>query len=82
VYNTDFLPLLEESRRALFGSMPSSPVLPCEDVRSLAHAPARGQGLDDTSRYMPPREMKMLQCHENRNGELVPIVDKEARSHA
>lgn len=76
VYNMLFLSHLEESRRALFGSMPSSPVLPYEDVHSLAHAPTRGHGVSDTPCYVPPPGLLILDCYEYGNGEWVPRTRK------
>jgi hypothetical protein len=72
MYNTDFLAQMDEFRRYLFGNVPTSPVLPFEDVHPLAQVRLRGHGQDDMCRYMPPREIKMLPCHEDANGEWVP----------
>ena len=72
MYNIDFLPQLERFRRDLFGDMPRSPSLPYEGVRGLAHAPGRGHGHVDSLRYVPPPSVKMIECHEDMNGEWVP----------
>ena len=72
MYNIDFLRQLEKFRRHLFGNMPASPVLPYEDVRPLADVLLRGHGPDYTSRYVPPPEIKMIECREDINGEWVP----------
>ncbi len=79
MYNTDFLPQLEEFRRRLFGSVPSSPTLPYEDINSLAHFRPRGHGSDDACRYMPPPEMIVVPCHEDTNGEWIadPVEDTD-----
>lgn len=54
MYNTDFLPQLEESRRHLFGNTGCPP-----DEATRA-------------RYMPPRSIKTIPCHEDSNSEWVP----------
>ena len=79
MYNIDFLPQLERFSRRLFGSMPSSPALPYEDVSLLAHLRRRGHGPDDTSRYAPPPGVDIVPCHEDINGEWVPnpVQDQE-----
>jgi hypothetical protein len=72
VYNIDFLPQLEASRRHLFGGMPSSPALPYEGLRPLADVRLRGHGPDDGARYVPPQGLKVIEGHEDINGEWVP----------
>ena len=72
MYNIDFLPQLEKFGRHLFGKMPVIPALPAQDARSLADGPLRGHGQYEGARYMPPPDMKMVDCHEDANGEWVP----------
>jgi len=64
MYNTDFLPQLEEFERSLFGPG-------CMDTRASsdkAHA-----------MYTLPKNIQLIPCKPNENGEYVPITALENR---
>ncbi len=58
MYNTDFLPQIEEFQRYLFGSG-------CVDVRAAVEEASKKP-------YFPPKDLEIVRCHEDTNGEFVP----------
>ena len=59
MYNVNFLPQIEEFRANLFGT--------AFDLR---------QASDEAhSRYSLPKDVKVLECHKDTNGEWVPVVE-------
>ena len=61
MYDTKFLPQLEEFRRYLFGHGVG-------DTREASDEAHR--------RYVPPPGMRFLKCHEDVNGEWVPSLEE------
>jgi hypothetical protein len=59
MYNIDFLPQLETSRRSLFGA----------GVDSID---SRGAPHDTSAGYSPPAGVRVVECEEAPNGEWVP----------
>ncbi len=56
MYNIDFLPQLEKSKRFIFG-------MACSDGKSVE---------ESAMEYVPPANLEVIGCYEDVNGEWVP----------
>ncbi len=60
MYNTDFLPQMEEFRKYLWGAGRV-------DTRAAAEEGARMS-------YLPPKDVEIIPCRQAPSGELVPVT--------